>query len=88
MTNVKNRAKTFGNLIDNLEVPSDQTFPSRNSSELTDVLGHFPEATAEQVRNACEAAGRAFKTWSKTPACWAKFSGSGCAGCSSSAPTW
>ena len=68
MTNVKNRAKTFGNLIDNLEVPSEQTFASRNSSELTDVLGHFPEATAEQVRNACEAAGRVFKTWSKTPA--------------------
>ena len=30
--NVKDRAKTFGNLIDNLEVPSEQTFASRNSS--------------------------------------------------------
>ena len=60
--------KTFGNLIGNEEVNSDKTFSSRNSSELTDVIGQFPEATKEQVRDACEVAQRAFVSWSKTPA--------------------
>lgn len=60
--------KTFGNLIGNLEVTSERTFPSQNSSELTDVLGHFPEATKEQVREACKTAKEAFGSWSKTPA--------------------
>lgn len=60
--------RTFGNLIEGHEVPSEKTFASRNSSRLDDVLGYFPEATKEQVRDACHAARRAFPTWSKTPA--------------------
>lgn len=57
-----------GHLIDGRMVGSERSFESRNASELADVVGVFPEATREQVREACEAAGRAFKTWSKTPA--------------------
>ncbi len=66
--NTQQRVKTFGNLIGNQEVESGRTFASRNSSELSDVLGLFPEATKEQVRAACELAQKAFKSWSKTPA--------------------
>ncbi|MFO7545731.1 MAG: aldehyde dehydrogenase family protein [Trueperaceae bacterium] len=61
-------AKTYGNLIAGREVGSDRTFASRNSSRLDDVIGQFPEATKEQVREACQAAKSAFPTWSKTPA--------------------
>src|SRR5690606_3635583 len=60
--------RTYGNLIGGRSVPSQKTFESRNSSRLDDVVGVFPEATKEQVREACVVAGEAFKTWSKTPA--------------------
>jgi alpha-ketoglutaric semialdehyde dehydrogenase len=58
----------FGHIIDGEHVDSPQTFVSRNSSNLDDVLGTFPEATPEQVRAACVAARRAFRQWRKTPA--------------------
>lgn len=60
--------KTYPNLYAGKEVASDKTFLSRNSSETTDVLGAFPEAGKEQVREAAQAAKDAFKSWSKTPA--------------------
>jgi alpha-ketoglutaric semialdehyde dehydrogenase len=60
--------RTFGNLIDGREVESPTTFESRNSSEHADVLGVFPEATREQVREACQVARAAFPAWSGTPA--------------------
>lgn len=66
MTTATKRA--FGNLIDGHEVASASTFLSHNSSRLEDVLGSFPEATKDQVREACQAARRAFPGWSKTPA--------------------
>lgn len=68
MSQVKAHSKTFGNIIGNQEVQSDKTFASRNSSERSDVIGLFPEATKEQVRDACQTAQKAFKSWSKTPA--------------------
>ncbi|ADI15339.1 aldehyde dehydrogenase family protein [Truepera radiovictrix] len=68
MSQVQSQVKTFGNLIGDREVGSEQTFASRNASELSDVLGHFPEATKEQVREACLVAREAFRSWSKTPA--------------------
>ena len=68
MSQTKSRTKTFGNLIGNQKVMSDRTFESRNSSDLSDVLGSFPEATEAQIREACEVAQEAFKSWSKTPA--------------------
>ena len=55
-------------LIGGRYVTSERAFESRNASELSDVVGVFPEATREQVREACEAARGAFKGWSKTPA--------------------
>ena len=61
-------ATAVGHLIDGRSVSSERTFESHNSSEHADVVGVFPEATREQVREACQVAGRAFKSWSKTPA--------------------
>jgi aldehyde dehydrogenase (NAD+) len=61
-------ARTFGNIIEGKEVKSKTTFASRNSSDLSDIVGVFPEASKKQVRDACEAAGRAFARWSQTPA--------------------
>src|SRR5690606_541951 len=63
-----NTPKTFGNLIGGAEVHSAATFASRNSSRLADVIGLFPEASKEQVRDACVAAKQAFGPWAKTPA--------------------
>jgi alpha-ketoglutaric semialdehyde dehydrogenase len=59
---------TFGNLIGGQQVASPTTFESRSSSVHADVVGVFPEATKEQVREACAVARRAFGTWSTTPA--------------------
>ncbi len=61
-------ARTYGNIIGGRSVTSPSTFASRNSSRLDDVVGHFPEATKDQVREACVAAREAFATWSRTPA--------------------
>ena len=63
-----NKPKTFGNLIGGAEVHSAATFASRNSSRLADVIGLFPEASKEQVRDACVAAKQAYGPWAKTPA--------------------
>lgn len=60
--------KEFFNVIAGKDVKSKKTFESRNSSNLSDIVGIFPEATKEQVREACRAAQTAFKIWSKTPA--------------------
>jgi len=60
--------RRFKNLINGQEVDSPTTFISYNPARLSDIVGEFPEATQEQVQQACEVAGRAFKSWSKTPA--------------------
>lgn len=60
--------RRFTHIIDGKPVDSPSAFLSRNSSDLEDVIGAFPEATREQVRAACAAARRAFATWGKTPA--------------------
>jgi acyl-CoA reductase-like NAD-dependent aldehyde dehydrogenase len=60
--------KTFANLIGGKNVPSGATFESRNASDHSDVIATFPEATRDQVREACDAARAAFPAWSKTPA--------------------
>ena len=61
-------AKTFHHIIGEEAVSSPETFASRNPSDLEDIVGLFPEATREQVQEACEAARQAFRRWSKTPA--------------------
>src|SRR5918912_3945004 len=60
--------RRFSHLIGGQAVGSPRTFLSRNSSNLEDVIGEFPEATTEQVREACVAARRAFAAWRATPA--------------------
>ena len=60
--------KTFRHLIGAKEVASEFTFESRNASDLSDLIGRFPEASREQVRDACLSAREAFRSWSKTPA--------------------
>ncbi len=60
--------KTFRHLIGAEEVASESTFESRNASDLSDLIGRFPEASREQVRDACLSAREAFGSWSKTPA--------------------
>lgn len=61
-------AKKFCHLIGGKEVASPKTFLSKNSSNLSEVLGEFPEATKDQVREACKVARDAFVEWGKTPA--------------------
>jgi alpha-ketoglutaric semialdehyde dehydrogenase len=58
----------YGNLIGGQSVASRATFESRSSGSTADVVGVFPEATKEQVREACAVARQAFVTWSRTPA--------------------
>jgi len=60
--------RRFSNFIGGQAVDSPTTFLSRNSSNLEDVIGEFPEAAKDQVRQACEAARRAFGAWRSTPA--------------------
>src|SRR5690625_3766670 len=60
--------KTYPHLYAGREVTGQNTFLSRNSSDLNDVLGAFPEATREQDREPSKAARHAFSAWSTTPA--------------------
>ena len=60
--------RRFTNIIGGAPVDSPSTFLARNSSNLEDVIGEFPEATREQVREACATARRAFAEWGRTPA--------------------
>lgn len=64
----KTGAKPFAHTIGGKSVTSERTFESRSSSNHDDVLGVFPEATKEQVREACRVARQAFVTWRQTPA--------------------
>jgi len=59
---------TFHHLIGGKAVSSPKSFRSLSSCNLADEVGVFPEASQEQVRQACKAAREAFKRWSKTPA--------------------
>ena len=47
-------ARVYPNLIGGKEVASAATFESRNSSDLADLVGVFPEAGREEVRQALE----------------------------------
>ena len=60
--------RRFQHLIGGVEVDSPTHTLSRNSSNLADVLGEFPNATREQVRLACQSARNASVAWKRTPA--------------------
>ncbi len=61
-------AQRFYHRINGEDVDSNSTFLSKNASQLDDVLGEFPQASKEQVRQACQAAKRAFLDWRAMPA--------------------
>lgn len=69
-------AKRYGptlvgqHLIDGKPVPSQSgaTFQSTNPAFVDDIVGEFPDGGAAEVQAACEAARRAFPSWSSTPA--------------------
>src|SRR5690625_2377697 len=67
-TVMSNTPKQYGNLIRWQEQTSPTSFASHNSSNTADIVGHFPEATREQVRDAVMAAREVKKNWAKTPA--------------------
>lgn len=50
------------------ESQSGQTFENRNPARRSDLIGLFPQSTAEDVNAAVEAARSAFQTWSRMPA--------------------
>jgi acyl-CoA reductase-like NAD-dependent aldehyde dehydrogenase len=58
----------FYHRINGQDIDSTTTFLSRNTSQLDDILGEFPDASREQVRQACESAKRAFSEWRAVPA--------------------
>ncbi|HEX2914564.1 MAG TPA: aldehyde dehydrogenase family protein [Chloroflexia bacterium] len=61
-------ARQFCHLINGQEVAGTTGFESKNPSLLKDVIGEFPEASKEQVREACLAARQAFESWRRLPA--------------------
>jgi aldehyde dehydrogenase (NAD+) len=60
--------RRYAHLIGGKEVDSPTTFESRNSSDLSDLVGIFPAASEAQVREACQIAKQAFEAWKNTPA--------------------
>ncbi len=61
-------ARRYHHIINGRELDSSEMFYSRNSSDLNDIIGEFPAATKDQVREACQAARLAFPAWKETPA--------------------
>lgn len=47
---------------------TDQTFTDSNPADSSDVIGDFPDSSAEDVDNAVTAAREAFRSWSRVPA--------------------
>ncbi len=63
-------AERFRNWIGGewVDAKNGETFISTNPADPADALGAFPRSTAEDVAAAVEAADRAFRDWSRTPA--------------------
>ena len=63
-------AERFKNYINGewVDARSGETFTSTNPADPSDVLGEFPRSGPEDVKAAVEAADRAFREWSRTPA--------------------
>ena len=64
------RTLVAGHFIDGRDVPArkGETFHSLNPAFQDDIVGEFPLGGAHEVQAACDAARRAFKNWSATPA--------------------
>jgi aldehyde dehydrogenase (NAD+) len=58
----------FSNLIGGKLYPGSHTFESRNPAHRSEILGHFPVSTPEEVDAAVKAAVEAYPHWRKVPA--------------------
>jgi len=61
--NARIMPEQFSNYIDGVWVAGASRTPNRNPSDLTDVIGEYAQADAEQTRAAVAAAKRAFPGW-------------------------
>lgn len=63
-------SQTYYNYIDGewVECRSKEVYPSINPANINQVVGYFQKSNAEDVRDAIEAAKKAFPEWSKTSA--------------------
>ncbi len=63
-------AKTYRNFINGewVAARSGATFENRNPADTTDLIGRFPDSDAADLRQAVQAAKKAFPSWSRTPA--------------------
>src|SRR2546425_3052958 len=64
------RVRTFKNFIDGewITCRSGQTFENRNPADQDDLLGLFPDSSAEDINDAVEAAAQAYRKWRLYPA--------------------
>ena len=60
-------AETFKNFIAGEWVSGDTTVENRNPSDLSDVIGHYAQATSTQLDDALAAASRAHAEWAAYP---------------------
>ncbi|MEN8376747.1 MAG: L-glutamate gamma-semialdehyde dehydrogenase [Gemmatimonadota bacterium] len=60
--------RSYPMYIDGEEVTLEDTFASVNPAAPAEVIGRFPNGTAEHADRAIEAAERAFESWRRTPA--------------------
>ncbi len=58
--------KKYANIINGKETGAEKYFASVNPGKSSEIIGHFPLATADQAVEAVESAWKAFQTWSKT----------------------
>lgn len=62
-----NLGKTYPLVINGEQIMLDDVFPTINPARPQEVLGYFPNGTAEHANQAIESAQRAFQTWQHTP---------------------
>ncbi|HEY3132105.1 MAG TPA: aldehyde dehydrogenase family protein [Acidobacteriota bacterium] len=64
------RVRAFKNFIDGewIACRSGQTFENRNPADQDDLLGLFPDSSAEDINDAVEAAAQAYRKWRLYPA--------------------
>jgi aldehyde dehydrogenase (NAD+) len=64
------KPQTYGNYINGRQVKSEsgETFASVNPAKNDEVVGYFPLSTAGDVKQAVDAAAKAFPAWKATPA--------------------
>ena len=58
----------YTNIIAGQKKPAQSTFESRNPARWSEVIGHFPCSTKEEVDEAVTAAREAYRTWRLVPA--------------------